>query len=50
MRVRIRIELDLGDDFTDPDDFTGMTEEGYIALLDVLGRFGENVDVKSLDL
>lgn len=44
--MKIIIEMNLDDEYSDPNHSTGLTENGYDMLVDMLSRMGENIDVK----
>lgn len=48
--MRIVIELDLYDEYTDPADPTGVTEGAYQALFDRLSSFGDAIDIRLIRL
>lgn len=46
--TRIRIEMDLDDDYTDPDHVSGLNSEGDEKLSEALGDFGINLEIKKI--
>ena len=45
--MKIIITMDIDDVLADPDHPVGVTQEGFDALIEVLGRFGHDIDVKA---
>lgn len=45
--MKITITMDISDELADPGHSMGVTEEAYNELMDALGQFGQDIDVKS---
>lgn len=48
MGTRIRITMVVDDDFADPGNAAGVTEEGYDRIIDALNSFGEDIDIEGI--
>lgn len=46
MSTKVRITMEVDDEYADPDHEMGLTEEAYLQLSSVLGEFGEDIDIK----
>lgn len=49
MGTKIKITMELDDDFADPDHPTGVTEEASESITDALNSFGFDIDIEKED-
>lgn len=42
---KIRITMEIAEEFSDPEDHTGVTNEAFMDLMDVLSSFGDDIDI-----
>jgi len=47
--MKIRITMEIADEYADPDHDMGVSEEGYNAICEALGDLGSDVDVRRDD-
>jgi hypothetical protein len=45
MSVKIRITMQVDDEYADPEHDMGVTEDAYLGISDVLAPFGDNVEI-----
>lgn len=46
MTVKVRITLDVADEYADPDHEMGVTREAYERIIDMLRWLGDDIDVE----
>lgn len=43
--TKIRITMEIAEEFSDPEDLTGVTNEAFEGLMDALISYGDDIDI-----
>lgn len=46
--TKIRITMDVDDEYADPDHEMGITEQGYQEISDALSSYGDDIDIQKV--